>query len=216
MKKLENYVESIVSDLPLSDSEKQETRLELLAHLEEHVYELISFGWRKEEAICFAIKSFGNETEINREMKKAVFPLYKLIRLLWSATLMTAGLAYFSYAAMEYYFPQFDNIQPYSYYMGIFLVFMLIAAILEAVYEGINKEIKSRWLANPWLFSLLPLIIASLASLHNWQEQPQRYEGPFLLDLFSVHFAGFLYLISRELFTFLFVPSILRRREKIK
>jgi hypothetical protein len=93
MRDIKLYVDKITLDLPLSPSEKEDIKLEMISHLEEHVYELLSYGWDEEKAIEFAIQSFGDAKKINKEMKKVVFPFYKVFRALWGAVFMTIGMA---------------------------------------------------------------------------------------------------------------------------
>jgi hypothetical protein len=216
MKEIERYVDKITSDLPLSNNEKEEVKVEMTSHLEEHVYELLTDGWKEEKAIEFAIRSFGDAKNINKQMKKVVFPFYKIVRALWAAIFMTIGMYYLSYIGMEYYNPHFDNIQSLDYYLMVFLLFTFFVAVGEILYEGIIQEFQVKWLANPWFFCLIPLILASFASLNNWNQYSDSYENGLWLDLFSVHIGIFLYLLSRELFTFLFIPTALRQRERSK
>jgi hypothetical protein len=215
MREIELYVDKITLSLPLSNDEKKEIKEEMISHLEEHVKELLSYGWEEEKAIEFAIQSFGEANKINKEMKKAIFPFYKIVRALLGAVFMTIGMGYISYSGMEYYNPQFDNIQSFEYYFMVFLLFTFFAAVGELLFEGVIQEIRIKWFANPWLFCLIPLIFATVVSLHNWAQRPEHYHNGLWLDLFSVHIGIFLYLLSRELFTYLFVPRVVSHSERV-
>lgn len=213
MREIEEYVNKIISDLPLSEIEIEEMKLEMVSHLEEHVYELLSYGWKKPEAIKFAIQSFGNEELINKEIKKAVFPFYKIVRLLWSAVFMTTCTGFLSYWSMEYYNPEFDNLQSFDYYLGVLLLFTFFASVGEMLFEGVVQEFKLKYLSNPWFFCLIPVIFSSVIAWNKWSQNPENYQNGLWLDLFSVHIAVFFYLLSRELFTLLFVPQAHSKQE---
>jgi len=215
MREIELYVQQITLGLPLSNNEKEDIKEEMISHLGEHVNELLSYGWEEEKAIDFAIKSFGEANKIHIEMKKAIFPYYKIVRALFGAVFMTIGMCYISYAGMEFYNPQLGNTQSFEYYLMVFLLFTFFVAVGELLFEGIIQELRIKWLANPWLFCLIPLIIATFVSLHNWTQRPEQYHNGFWLDLFSVHIAIFLYLLSRELFTFLLVPRGVKHSEPV-
>ncbi|MBY0095542.1 permease prefix domain 1-containing protein [Mesobacillus maritimus] len=210
MREIEMYVEKITLGLPLSNNEKEDIKEEIISHLEEHINELLSYGWEEEKAIDLAIQSFGDANKIHKEMKKAIFPFYKIVRALFGALFMTIGMCYISYAGMEFYNPQFDNIQSLEYYLMVFLLFTFFVAVGELLFEGIIQESRLNWLANPWVFCLIPLIIATFVSLHNWTQRPEHYHNGLWLDLFSVHIGIFLYLLSRELFTYLLVPRVVK------
>ncbi|WP_462412836.1 permease prefix domain 1-containing protein [Neobacillus sp. Marseille-QA0830] len=204
MKKLEQYVEKIVSDLPMTDEERMDLQEELSVHLEEHVKELMVKGLPEEEAIRQAMKAFGHEDQINWELRKAIFPFYKLVRFFWNVVFVTGCLCLISYLVTEYYHPEFENTVPlYSVLMGFFIIF-LIAAAVEAIYEGVLDLFKWRWLANPWLVFLPPaLVIAGIQSL-TLIENPEPYQEGFWLDLFAIPISTVLYLFARQLFNFVF------------
>lgn len=207
MKNLDRYLKEIVSDLPMNDDEKDDFKEELYTHLKEHVKELLIKGYTEDEAVHQAIESFGNERKLNLELKKAMFPLYKVIRYGWNIVFVTAFLCLVSYSAMEFYHPEFDNTLPLeSVAMGFFIV-AFIACAAEAIYEAINQQFKSKWLANPWLFFLLPsLLFGGIQSLSLF-ENPEQYQDGLWLDLFAIPIGAFAYLVSRQLFTRVFVRN---------
>ena len=207
MKNLDRYVKEIVSDLPMKDDEKEDFKEELYSHLKEHVNELMIKGYSEDEAIHQAIESFGNDRKLNLELKKAMFPLYKVIRYGWNVVFVTAFLCLVSYSAMEYYHPEFDNTLPLeSVVMGFFIV-AFIAAAAEAIYEAINQQFKSKRLSNPWLFFLVPsLVFGGIQSLSLF-ENPEQYQDSLWLDLFVIPIGAFAHLISRQLFTRIFVRN---------
>ncbi|WP_042461268.1 permease prefix domain 1-containing protein [Neobacillus dielmonensis] len=204
MKKLEQYVERIVLDLPMTDEERKDLQEELSVHLKEHVKELMIKGLPEEEAIGEAMKAFGHEDQINWELRKAIFPFYKLVRFLWNVVFVTFGLSAISYSVSEYYHPEFENTVPlYSIIMG-FLIIFVIAAAIEAIYEGVLDLFKGRWFANPWLVFLPPaLVIAGIQTL-TLIENPDQYQDGFWLDLYAIPISTVLYLFARQLFNMAF------------
>lgn len=207
MKDLNQYVKEILSDLPMKKDEKEEFKEELYSHLQEHINELLVKGFSEDEAIQQAIKAFGNEQKLNWEMRKAIFPLYKVIRYLWNIVFVTAFLCLVSYSVMEYYHPEFENRLPaYSMVMGFFIV-ALLAGAGEVIYEALNDQFKSKWLANPWVFFLFPSLLFGIIQASSLFKHPEQYQEGLWLDLFAIPLGAFAYLLSRQLFTYFFVNS---------
>lgn len=205
MKNLEQFVKEVVSDLPAG--EKEELREEIFAHLKEHVYELMIKGYTEDEAVLEAIESFGNGSKLNGELKRAVFPFYKPIRFVWNVIFVTAVLCFISYSAMVYYRPEFDNTLPVeSVLMGMFMV-VFIAGAAEVIYEALTSQYKSTWLLNPWLFFLVPSLIFGGLQTPLLFENPDQYQNGLWLDLYAVPIGAIAYIISRQLFTVLFVRN---------
>ena len=214
MKEIEQYVKEITMDLP--DDEKRELREEIYGHLQDHVNELLMKGYSEEKAIRQAIESFGNKGKLNRELKWAVFPFYKPIRFVWSVLFVTAFLCFASYSIMEYYHPEFDNSLPLeSVLMAMFLL-IFIAGSGEAFYEALISQFKSKWLLNPWLFFLVPpLVYGGIQTLVLFKH-PEQYQNNLLwIDLYTVPIAAFAYIISRQLFTVLFVSNSKIKRNTV-
>jgi hypothetical protein len=215
MKKLDQYVERIVADLPMADEERKDFQEELSLHLEEHVNELIIKGYTEDEAIRQAIKAFGHEDIINWEMKKAIFPFYKLFRFVWNVLFVTAGLCVISYSVSEIYHPEFANTIPWESAVGGFFIVFLIAGAIEAIYEAIMDQFNWRWLANAWLVFLPPaLVIAGIQTL-NLMGNSEQYQAGFWIDLYAIPIATILYLIARQLFTFVFPRQKLNRKTAV-
>ncbi|MFG6117238.1 permease prefix domain 1-containing protein [Halobacillus sp. MO56] len=214
MKEIEHYVEEITMDLP--DDEKRELREEIYGHLREHVQELLVKGYSEDVAIRLAIESFGNKNDLNRELKRSFFPFYKLIRFVWSVIFATVFLSIASYSAMEYYHPEFDNSLPmYSVVMAMFII-AFIAGFGEAGYEALNSKFKLKWLLNPWLFFMFPfLVIGGIQTLLLFM-QPEQYQDGLWLDLYTIPIGAFAYIISRQLFTILFVSNKKTKRNMVK
>ncbi len=87
MKNLDQYIEVIVEGLPLE--EKEDIREEMIQHLNDHMNELMIKGYSEQESLQIAIKAFGNEKKMNWEMKKAVYPFYKISRFIWNTVFVT-------------------------------------------------------------------------------------------------------------------------------
>lgn len=205
MKEIEQYVKEITLDLP--DDEKKELSEEIFVHLQDHVSELLTKGYSKEQAVRQAIESFGNQGKLNRELKRAFFPFYKPIRFMWCVLFVTGFLCLASYFAMEYYHPEFDNSLPlYSVIMGMFMV-TLITGVAEVLYEALVSLFKVHWLLNPWVFFLVPSLLIGGIQTPLLFKHPEQYQDSLWLDLYAVPIGAIAYIISRQLFTMLFVRS---------
>lgn len=206
MKEIERYVKEITMNLP--DDEKLEIGEEIYGHLQEHVNELIKNGSSKEMAIRMAIESFGNQNKLNRELKRVFFPFYKVIRFLWSVLFVTGFLCLASYSIMEYIHPELENNLPlYSVFMAMFLVFLLAGAG-EALYDALISQfkLKSRGLLNPWLFFLVPaLLYGGIQTLLLFNNTEKFQNNLSWVDLYTFPIGAVAYIISRQLFTILFL-----------
>jgi hypothetical protein len=207
LKEIESFVSSIVSDLPMEEQEKEDFKEELLSHLNEHIKELMIKGYPHDEAVNIAIDSFGSESELNWEIKKAIFPFFKVVRYLWNVAFVTVFLCIASYTIMEHYHPEFENTLPtYSIVMGMLLV-ALIAGVAEVLYEAIITMSKSKYIANPWIFFLVPTLILSAFLSFSFFNNPSEYKEGLWADLFAIPIGAIAYIFSRQLFTLLFVQN---------
>lgn len=205
MKEIEQYVKEITLNLP--DDEKKELSEEIFVHLQDHVNELLIKGYSEEQAVDHAIESFGNHGKLNLELKRAVFPFYKPMRFMWCVLFVTGFLCLTSYSAMEYYHPEFDNTLPlYSVIMGLFMV-TLITGVAEVLYEGFVSLFKVHWILNPWVFFLVPSLLIGGIQTPLLFKHPEQYQDSLWLDLYAVPIGAIAYIISRQLFTMLFVRS---------
>jgi len=204
MKEIEKYIESILSDLPLEEDEKAEIQEEFSAHLTDHVNELMIKGYSESDAASEAIKAFGKEAKLNWEMKKVMFPYYKVVRYFWNVAVVTGLLCLLSYSIMEYYNPQLMNSLPASSVITGMLLVALIAGVAEVLYEAVSDMFKAKWLKNPWLFFFVPALLIGGIQSFSLLENPGYYQDGLWIDLFSIPIGAFLYLLSRELFTFIF------------
>ncbi|MGJ7921760.1 permease prefix domain 1-containing protein [Neobacillus sp. LXY-4] len=207
MKEIESFVKSIVSDLPMNDQEKEDLKEELISHLNEHVKELIIKGHSKDEAVIHAIQSFGSENELNWEIKKAIFPLYKVIRYLWNVVFVTVILCIASYSIMEYYHPEFDNSLPIYSIVTEMLLVAIIAGVVEIFYEAFISVSKSKYFTNPWFFFLVPTLLLGILLSFSLLNNPGNYKEGLWADLFAIPIGALAYIISRQLFTSLFVRN---------
>lgn len=64
MKEIEQFVNDVVSGLPIDKEEQEELKEELTIHLMDHMNKLMINGYSKEEAISQAIVSFGNRNPL--------------------------------------------------------------------------------------------------------------------------------------------------------
>lgn len=207
MKNLYQYIEVIIAGLPLE--EKEEIREEITQHLNDHMKELMIKGYSQQESIQIAIKAFGNGKKMNWEMKKAVYPFYKITRFLWNTVFVTFVFCLLSYFIMEHYNPGADNIAPLSSVLGGFFIIIFIAGMAELVYEALQfSSVKMKYITNPWIFFLTPsLIIGSLTFIAYFQ-QPENYQNGLWIDLLVVPIGAFFYVIARQVFNQLFNRSI--------
>ena len=207
MKQIEQYVNDVVSGLPIDKEEQEELKEELTIHLTDHINELMIKGYSKEEAISQAIASFGKQKSINLEMKKVLFPYYKIIRYVWNVFFVTAMLCVLSYASMEFYYPQNENTLPVESVMMAFCLVVFFVGVAEVMHEAIIKEYQSKWLTNPWRLFLIPALLIGLVMSIPLFQNPDQYSGWLWIDLFVVPISTIFYLISRQLFTWLFVQK---------
>ena len=212
MKQIEQYVDDVVSGLPIDKEEQEELKEELTIHLMDHISELMIKGYSKEEAISQAIVSFGKQNSINLEMKKVLFPYYKIFRYVWNVFFVTAMLCVLSYASMEFYNPEFDNTLPVESVVMAFCLVVLFVGVAEVLYEAIIKEYQSKWLTNPWRLFLIPALLIGLVMSIPLVRNPDQYSGWLWIDLYVVPISVIFYLLSRQLFTWLFVQKKRKRK----
>jgi undecaprenyl pyrophosphate phosphatase UppP len=155
------------------------------------------------------IKGGNNTLKINKKIKfneaNMTIPYHKLFRYLWNIVIVTVSFCILSYSVMEYYHPEFDNSLPaYSVIMMFFLV-GLVSGVAEILYEAVDDMFRLKWLKNPWLFFFVPaLIIGGFQSLSLYKN-PDQYLDGLWIDLFVFPIGAFVYLISREFFTLIFM-----------
>lgn len=80
-KKIESYVEKIVSKLNCDKEEKREIMDEMRDHLLLLKNEYIEQGLTKEEATQKALKSFGEEEQLSKGLQESLFPFHKAFRI---------------------------------------------------------------------------------------------------------------------------------------
>lgn len=183
---------------------KEELTEELTVHLTEHINELMIKGYSEDEAIFYAIKSFGNHQELNHEMKRSIFPFYKIVRYFWCTFFVTTFIWKLGFYWNEFYHRQMGDF----FQDGGMLVFLMIAVILgicEIAYEAASKEYKTKLITNPWFFFMIPSVfITGLLSISLFQH-PENYADGFWLDLFVLPIGAIGHLFSRGIFTLMFV-----------
>ncbi|WP_026696117.1 permease prefix domain 1-containing protein [Peribacillus kribbensis] len=212
--KIEEYLDAIVSGLPITKEERTEVREELAFHLNEHINELLIKGCTVEEAVECAIESFGNERKLNKELKKTMLPYYKVIRFLWSAVFATALICLISYSATKYYTPHNDFSLDTGSVAAVVSMFAALAGLWELLFEAVRAEFKKKWLTNPWSFYLIPSLFIGFLMSFSLIKHPEQYQNGLWLDLFAVPIGSLAFLLGRELFTLLFVRSKNKIKEK--
>lgn len=149
-------------------------------------------------------------------MKKVLFPYYKIIRYVWNVFFVTAMLCELSYASMEFYYPQNDNTLPVESVMMAFCLVVFFVGVAEVMHEAIIKEYRSKWLTNPWSLFLIPALLIGLVMSISLFQNPDQYSAWLWIDLFVVPISTIFYLISWQLFTWLFVLKIVSENPFVK
>lgn len=205
MKNIDRFVDSIVKGLPLDPAEQDDLREELIGHLTEHVNDLLRAGYSKEGAVDIAIMSFGDGQKIQSEMKKELFPYYKLIRYgicTFAVTVMFCALSYF---LTQYYFPRHDPSITVDVFFMLFVICVVVLGVLEVVVELLEQESRRKWFLSPWLILALPAVLIQVSLLMNVFMNPERtafwiYDDYLFFPLYVIF-----YIVCRQLFTWVFV-----------
>ncbi|MFB6465544.1 permease prefix domain 1-containing protein [Cytobacillus sp. Hz8] len=204
MNEIERYLLDIIEDLPISDHEKVEMYEEFTNHLNEHIRELMIKGYTEKEATLQAIESFGSKNKINREMKKVLFPFFKVARYLSSVLGVTFVFWILSYSVMEYYHPEFENSVPIISVIAGMGIIAILAGAAEAIFEAICDQFSSKWIANPWFVFMVPSLFIGGLMISPYFDHPDQYLEGRWLDLISIPLGAVIYMIFRELFTAIF------------
>jgi len=210
MKRIEQFVQDIVEGLPLDADEQQDMREELTSHLVDHIDDLMIKGYTKNEAVEQAISSFGKEATIHKEMKKVLFPYYKFVRFFFSVMAVSVLLCVTSHFITKHYFPRHDTAITVGLFFLVFMICTFILGVLELIFEAIEQEYASK-LVNPWVLFFIPAVILQIVLLVNQLTKPDLtdfwiYEDYVFYPLYVVY-----YVLSRQLFTWLFVRKKTRR-----
>ncbi|MBN3555852.1 hypothetical protein JYA63_16360 [Fictibacillus nanhaiensis] len=207
MKDVDQYIDVIVAGLPLK--EKEDIREELTQHINDHLNELLIKGYSEKEALQIALKAFGNEKKMNWEMKKVVYPFYKITRFLWNTVFVTLVFCVLSFYIMEHYNPGADNIAPLSSVIGLFFIVAFICGMAELVYEAIQlSSVKMKYITNPWIFFIVPSFVIGSLMFITYFHQPENYQNGLWIDLLVVPIGAFFYVIARQIFNQCFKRSI--------
>ncbi|MCA0970843.1 permease prefix domain 1-containing protein [Halobacillus litoralis] len=214
MKEIDKYIEKITKDLP--DEEREELREEMAVHLEEHVKELLIHGYREEDAVRYAIDSFGDGGKLNQEFKRTFFPTYRVVRFAWGVMWTVASFCLFSHLAMEYYRPEYDSGISLNDIWWLTLYIAPLAGAGELMHGFFQTDFKWKWILNPWVFFLVPaFMISGLQSTMLFIE-PERYQDGRWLDLLAVAKGGLVYVVARQLFDGLFLGGNKAKRNVVK
>lgn len=216
MKRIEQYVDSIVTDLRISKDERQELKEEFMAHLIDDIDDLMIKGYSKEEAISLAMASFGSHTKIHKEMNKVVFPYYKFIRFGWSVIIVAALLCLTSHLVTKMYFPHYDSPITIGGFMFLLMISTFFLGLAELMYDAILQEYRSRWVTNPWSFFLIPAILLEIILYIDYAKNTSPddlwiWHDSLFIPLYLVY-----YVVSRQTFTWLFVTGEKIQRESRK
>ncbi|WP_462412954.1 permease prefix domain 1-containing protein [Neobacillus sp. Marseille-QA0830] len=96
--RLKNYVNRIVAGIDGTPEDKEDMAEEMLVHLELLMEEYIGKGFSEQEAAKMAIKQFGDEENIGREMQQVLYPFRKqLFIILAMLSLFSASGLYLAF-----------------------------------------------------------------------------------------------------------------------
>ena len=214
MKRVEQYVDHIVSGLRISKDERQELKEEFMAHLIDHIDDLMIKGYSKDEAISLAIASFGHQAKIHKEMNKVLFPYYKFIRFGWSVIIVTALLCLTSYLLTKMYFPQYDSPITIEGFIFLLMICTFFLGLAEIMYDTISQEYHSKWLTNPWSFFLVPAILLEIFLYIDYVKNTSPDDLWIWHDSLFIPLYLVFYVVSRQTFTWLFVKREKKSRGK--
>src|SRR5690606_9655306 len=80
-KKIETYIDQIVSQLSCGEDEKKEIIDEMRDHLTLLKSEYVEQGFSDEEATQKALESFGEQKPLTKGLQESLFPFYKVFRI---------------------------------------------------------------------------------------------------------------------------------------
>lgn len=95
MKDFKNYIEILLKDVSCSEEEKRDLAEEFADHLNMLKQEYLNQGYLEQAAFQKAIKTFGEEHKLGKELQKSLFPLRRLINLSAKLTFIVYVLALF-------------------------------------------------------------------------------------------------------------------------
>ena len=145
---INEYLDSVRSNLRLEPLDEKDVISELAAHIEDEVQELKKIGLRDEEAVSTSLRLLGSAKLVARQIYEAHS------QGSWHQALM-ASLPHFLFALIFIL----------NWWQGIAPVLVTLIAVLSTAVYGWWHG-KSTWLF-PWLgFSLLPVVAAGLLLLY--------------------------------------------------
>ncbi|MER2000539.1 MAG: permease prefix domain 1-containing protein [Lysinibacillus sp.] len=205
MKRIEQFVDVIVADLPVNEHEKNEMKEEMMQHLFEHFDELMLQGYTKEQAISTVVASFGSEKTIGKEMKKVLFQYYKFVRFFVSAIAVAALFCVTSHLLTVFYFPQHDSAITVDLFLLMVMICIIFLGVAELAYEGVTQIYHNNKWINPWSFYLIPaLLLTGIVIIEHISNLEQGNHWIYN-DLLGLPLYPLFYVVSRQLFTLLFV-----------
>ena len=80
-KKIETYINQIVSQLNCGEDEKREIIDEMQDHLTLLKNEYVEEGFTNEEATQKALESFGEQKPLTKGLQESLFPFYKVFKI---------------------------------------------------------------------------------------------------------------------------------------
>ncbi|WP_251550231.1 permease prefix domain 1-containing protein [Neobacillus muris] len=146
MKLLENYVEKIVAGIDGTPEDKADMAEEMLVHLELLTEEYIEKGLSEQEAAKMAIKQFGDDEKIGREMQQVLYPYRKqLFIFLAILSLFSSSGLYLAHLLMK----------GDAEYDWLFVSISLGTVLLVLAFSHFRSTLRKRWSIVVLVFHLL-------------------------------------------------------------
>jgi len=207
MEVVKQYVGKIVLKLPVNDGERALIQEEMENHLLEHIDELQMVGYPEQQAIQIALQSFGEVHNIEKEMKKVLFPHYKWIRFCVAIVFTTIALSISVHLITKWAEPR--NASPLSItaVMVLFVICLGVFGIWELLYNEVKKAYKTKWFNVTTIFIVPTLLYEALVY---WQLHPNTLEDWFYQDELIIPLYVVYYVVGRQLYTFSMVERKIR------
>lgn len=199
MEVVKQYVEKIVSKLPVNADERVLIQEEMENHLLEHIDELRMVGYPEQQAIQLALQSFGEAHNIEKEMKKVLFPHYKWVRFCVAIIFTTIALSISSHLFTKWLEPRNDSPLSITFVMVLFVLCLGVFGIWELLYNEAKKAYKTKWLNVTTIFIVPTLLYETLVY---WQLQPNTLEDWFYQDELIIPLYVVYYVVGRQFYTY--------------
>lgn len=180
--------------------------MEIVKQLE-HIDELRMVGYSEQQAIQFALQSFGEAHHIEKEMKKVLFPHYKWIRFCVAIVFTTMALSISSHLLTKWVEPRNDSPLSTGMVIGLFFICLAVFGLWELFYNEAKKAYKIKWLNVTTIF-IVPTLLYEI--LVYWLLHPNTLEDWFYQDELMIPLYVVYYVVGRQLYTLSMVERKIR------